>query len=94
MMIYKKPGNVKIHQLRVIHIYQADQSLLWVAKWGERMRAAVNKKTLHPGQYGGLPGRSCTSLTFFEELQFDYASLTRLSFANFDNDACSCYDRI
>ena len=33
-------------------------------------------------------------MTFFEELRFDYASLTRLPFANFDNDACSCYDRI
>ena len=94
MMIYKEPGNVKIHRLRVIHLYEADQSLLWGIKWGERMRAAINNKTLHPGQYGGLPGRSCTSLTFFEELRFDYASLTRFPFANFDNDACSCYDRI
>jgi hypothetical protein len=28
MMIYKEPGNVKIHQLRVIHLYEADLSLL------------------------------------------------------------------
>ena len=32
MMIYKEEGNVKIHQLRVIHIYEADMSLLWGAK--------------------------------------------------------------
>lgn len=94
MMIYKEPGNVKIHRLRVIHLYEADQSLLWRIKWGERMRAAVNEITLHPGQYGGLSGRACTSSTFFEELRFDYASLTTFSFANFNNDACSCYDRI
>ena len=94
MMIYKEPGNVKIHRLRVIHLYEADQSLLWGIKWGERMRAAVSEKTLHPGQYGGLPGRACTSLTFFEELRFDYTSLTRFPFANFDNDTDSCYNRI
>ena len=58
------------------------------------MRAAANEKKLHPGQYKGLPGHSCTSLTFFEELRFDYASLTSLPFANFDNDACSSYNRI
>ena len=29
MMIYKEPGNVKIHHFRVIHLYKADQSLLW-----------------------------------------------------------------
>ena len=94
MMIYKEPGNVKIHRLRVIHIYEVDQSLLWGVKWRERMRAAVNEKTLHPGQFGGLPGRDCTSLTFLEKLRFEYSTLTRFPFANFDNDACSCYDRI
>ena len=58
------------------------------------MRAAVNEKTLYPGQFGGLPGRDCTSLTFLEELRFEYSTLTRFPFANFDNDSCSYYDRI
>jgi hypothetical protein len=94
MMIYKEQGNVKIHRLRVIHLYEADLGFLWGAKWGKAMRTAVKEKTLHQGQYGGLPGRDCTSLTYLEELRFDYAALTRVSFANFDNDATACYDRI
>ena len=94
MMIYKEVGNVKIHRLRVIHLYEADMGLLWGAKWGKQMKAAVHEKTLHPGQYGGLPGRDCTSLTMFEELRFEYSRLTRYPFSNFDNDATACYDRI
>jgi hypothetical protein len=94
MMIYKKEGNVKIHRLRVIHLYEADLGFLWGAKWGNVMKKAVKEKTLHPGQYGGLPGRDCTSLTYLEELWFDYSLLTRYSFANFDNDATACYDRM
>ena len=27
-MIYKEQGNVKIHQLRVVHIYKADYNFL------------------------------------------------------------------
>jgi hypothetical protein len=94
MMIYKEHGNVKIHRLRVIHLYEADLSLLWGVKWREGMHTALRKKALHQGQYGGLPGRDCTSLTYLEELRFDYSKLTRFSVANFDNDATACYDRI
>jgi hypothetical protein len=94
MMIYKEQSNVKIHRLRVIHLYEADLGFLWGAKWEKAMRTAVNEKTLHQGEYGGLPGRNCTSLTYLEELRFDYAAFTGASFANFDNDATACYDRI
>jgi hypothetical protein len=94
MMIYKEEGNVKIHRLRVIHLYEADLGFLWGAKWGQGIGKAVKDKTLHQGQYGGLPGRDCTSLTYLEELRFDYSLLTRYSLANFDNDVTTCYDRI
>ena len=36
MMIYKVPGNVKIHRLCVIHLYEADQSTLRGEKWGKK----------------------------------------------------------
>jgi hypothetical protein len=94
MMIYKEQGNVKIHRLRVIHLYEADLSLLWGVKWREGMHKALKTKSLHQGQYGGLPGRDCTSLTYLEELRFDYSNITRYPVVNFDNDATSCYDRI
>jgi hypothetical protein len=58
------------------------------------MHNALQQKTLHQGQYGGLPDRDCTSLTYLEELRFDYSALTRRSLANFDNNATACYDII
>jgi hypothetical protein len=94
MMIYKEESNVKIHRLRVIHLYEADLGFLWGAKWGKAMKEAVKEKSLHQGQYGGLPGRDCTSLTYLEEIRLDYSLITRFSFANFDNDATACYDQI
>ena len=93
-MVYKEPGNVKIHQLRVIHIYKADLVLIWGVKWRASMRNSVNERTIHRGQYGGLPGRDCTTITFLEEARLDYSTLTRYSYCNFDNDATACYNRI
>ena len=84
MMIYIEEGNVKIHRLRVILLYEA--------KWGKAKKTAVKEKKLYPGQYGGLPGRDCTSLTYLEEFRFDSSLMTRHSFANFDNDATAYYD--
>jgi hypothetical protein len=81
MMIYKEERNVKIHRLKVIHLYEADLGFLLGAKWGKSMKTAVKDRSLHQGQYGGLPGRDCTSLTYLEELRLDYSLITRFSFA-------------
>ena len=90
-MIYKEPDNVKIHQLPVIHIYiyiyKADLSLMQGVKWGSSMQTSVNERTIHRGQYGRLPGRDCTTITFLEEAQLDYSLLTCYSYCTFDNDA-------
>ena len=51
-MIYKEPGNVKIHRLQVIHIYEADLALMWGVKWGASMPNSVNNQTIHREQYG------------------------------------------
>jgi hypothetical protein len=63
-------------------------------KWRKGMHKAMKNKLLHQGQYGGLPGRDCTSLTYLEELRFDYSKLTRYPVVNFDNDATACYNHI
>jgi hypothetical protein len=45
MMIYKEQGNVKIHRLRVIQLYEAALSLLWGVKWREGMHKALKTKS-------------------------------------------------
>ena len=94
VMIFKDPGNYKIHRLRIIHLYEADFNLLLAVKWRQLLRAADENGTINPGQYGGRPGCEAQSLPLLEELKYDLSYMTRRSLFNFDNDAASCYDRI
>ena len=93
-MIFKEPGNYRIHRLRVIHIYEADYNLVLAIKWRQLMVQANTQGLLHPGQYGGRPGCEAQFLTLLEELKYDISYASRRSLINFDNDAMSCYDRI
>jgi hypothetical protein len=45
MMIYKEPGNIKTHRLRIIHLYEADLSLLLGIEWRVGMHNALRQKT-------------------------------------------------
>ena len=94
LMIYKEPGNVKIHRLRVIHLFENDLNFLLGIKWGQCLHKAQQDNNLHSGQYGSRPGRDPHAVTLMEELRLDYSLLTRTPYCNFDNDASSCYDRI
>ena len=93
-MIFKEPGNYKIHRLRVIHIYEADFNLLLAVKWRQLLHANESKNLINKGLYGSRPGRDAQTLTFLEELKYDISYTTRRTLFNFDNDATSCYDRI
>ena len=64
------------------------------AVWRKAIQHAQKLGKINQGQYGGCPGRDCTSVTYLEELRRDISILTRSAYTNFDNDAASCYDRI
>jgi len=51
MMIEKEKGNVKIHRLRIIHIHEADYSLLLCIKWRQALHYAEANHTLNSSQY-------------------------------------------
>ena len=93
-MIFKDAGCIKIHRLRVIHIYEADYNLLLAVKWRQLIRESDKQGRLHQGQYGGRPGCEAQSLALLEELKCDLAYTTRRTLLNLDLDASSCYDRI
>jgi hypothetical protein len=94
IMIFKEPGNHKIHRLRVIHLYEADYNFILGTQWRKLLQQADRAGTIHPGQHGGRPGHEATTLTFMEELKTDIAYSSLKHLINFDNDAASCYDRI
>jgi hypothetical protein len=56
-MIRKDPHSSKIHRLKVIHLYEADLNLLLGVKWRSLTHHCIDNSLLHPGQFGGLPGR-------------------------------------
>ena len=85
---------MKIHQLQVIHIYEADYNFLVGVIWREAIQHTQQLGEINQGQYGGCPDRDCTSVTYLEELRRDISLLTHTSYANFDNDDASCYDQI
>jgi hypothetical protein len=93
-MILKDVGNVKIHQLRVIHIYEADFNLLLAVKWQDLLRTSDARSWINDNQFGARPGCEAASLALFEELCNNIAFTTRRTMVSVDNDADSCYDRM
>ena len=48
-MIYKEQGNVKVHRLRVIHIYEADYNFLVGIVWREAIQHAQQLGKINQG---------------------------------------------
>ena len=93
-MIYKEPGNQKVHRLRVIHIYKSDLNFLLGLKWKAGLHHGLKMGYLHEGQYGSIPGKQAQTICLLEELRLDYSLRTRTPYCNFNLDLTSCYDRI
>jgi endonuclease/exonuclease/phosphatase family metal-dependent hydrolase len=93
-MIFKEPGNIKIHRTRVIHLYEADYNLAMGLKWKAAMELSEKSKTLNTGQYGSRPSRGAYDPVFIEEFQMEIARSSRKSLVQINYDATSCYDRI
>ena len=94
VMILKEPNNIKIHRLRVLHLYEADYALLLGVKWRELIHHGVDNNHLHRSQYGCLPGKDSLVPAFIEELQNEISRASRKPQAKADFDATSCFDRI
>ena len=93
-MILKEPGNVQIHRLRVIHLYDTGYNLYLSVKWRALMHQVEDNKQLNTGTYGSQANRSAMTPPFIEEMMNEISRLSRKSLIKFDNDATSCYDRI
>lgn len=94
VIIFKEPGNFKIHHLQVIHIYMADYNLMLAVKYQELLQHGDLHNLLHPGQHGGQPSHTATLLTFLKELKYDISCYLHKTLINYYNNAASCYNRI
>ena len=93
-MLWKEPGNFKIHRTRVIHIYEADYNLALSLKWREALFRAEKSGLMNEGQYGSRPRKSAYDPVLIEVLQAEVSRITRKSLVQMNFDATACYDRI
>jgi hypothetical protein len=93
-MLYKEPGNYKIHKTRVIHLYEADYNLAMGLKWRATLETAEEGHCLNSGQYGSRPSRGAHDPVFIEEFQLEISRASRKTLIQTNYDATSCYDRI
>jgi hypothetical protein len=76
VMILKEPGNLKIHCLRVIHLYEADFALILAVKWRNLIHHSVHHGLIHHSQYGWLLGKDSLVPAFIDELQNEISRAT------------------
>jgi hypothetical protein len=79
-LIRKDQNSSRIHRLRVIHLYEADLSLLLGVKWRSLTHHCVDNDLLNPGQIGGLPCKGAITPVFLEELQWETTRASRKPF--------------
>ena len=94
VMILKEPGDLRIHCLRVIHLYEQDYNLVLAIKWRKMIQLCTNQQVLHPTQFGGVPGRDAIIPTLCEEFQYEISRASKRPLVHLDYDATACYDRI
>jgi hypothetical protein len=79
-------------KLRVIHIYEADWSLIQRFYVAHKLsNIAAKEKAVSPEQASGRPGRSSIELATNRVLQYEIIRLQRLTAAVMYNDATACY---
>ncbi len=93
-MLFKDTDNVRIHRMRVIHIYEADYNLVLGVQWRIALYQDEAFRELNAGQFGSRPRRNAIDPVFLEELQFEISRLSRKLMVQTNYDAMSCYVRI
>ena len=93
-VLFKEPGNIRIHRTRIIHIYEADYNLMLGVKWRSALLQAEALDQLNKGQYGSRPRQTATDPVFLEEIQLELSRITRKTIALTNYDATACYNRI
>jgi hypothetical protein len=94
-LLEKLPGTPFLDKLRVIHLYEADWSLIQKFYVAHKItKIASREGTFPPEQAGGRPGRSAIELAASRTILYEAIRLQRLTGAVVYNDAKACFDRV
>jgi hypothetical protein len=94
-LLEKIPGVPTIDKLRVIHLYEADWSIIQKFYVAHKLtRTACTQNTVPVEQAGGRPGRSSIELAASRVITYEIMKLQRLTGSVLYNDAKACFDRM
>jgi hypothetical protein len=67
-MLEKEPGDLKIHRLCVIHLYEADYNLMQSVKWRQLLHLACDNQFKNESQVGSRLGKEAMDAFFMREM--------------------------
>jgi hypothetical protein len=95
IMLEKKPGEPKLHHLRIIALQETDSNQAnWIILARPLSHKLEHEKLISSVQYGSRPGKQCVSAVLNKQLTFDITRQTKSIAAFIENDAIGCYDRL
>jgi hypothetical protein len=93
-MLGEDSGIPRIHQLRVVHLYECDLNLLFSLFFRELDQHYEDNKLINTGVYGRRPSRRAIDPVFVDVTQTEMTMVTRTPLVKFNNDAPACFNRI
>ena len=84
----------KIHQLRVIHLYECDLNLLLGLYMREMEQHCKDNFLFNIGSKGGRPGLRSIDPVIVDVTQVEIAMITQQILVQFNNYATACFNRI
>ena len=94
VMLEKKKGVRKIHQLRIIGILEADFNTALKILFARRLMAMAETTGMHDEQWGSRGNRTSTDAALRKMMTFEYGRYMNATIALFANDQTACFDRM
>jgi len=95
VMLEKKPGDHRIHRLRIVALQESDFNQSNRLAIGRPLQALLEQAQLAPDmQHGSRASKQCLSAVLNKQLTFEIHRYLKQPIAYIENDAVGCYDRI
>jgi hypothetical protein len=95
VMLEKKPGDHRIHRLRIVALQESDFNQSNQLAMGQPLQKLLEHAKLAPDmQHGSRASKLCQSAVLNKQLIFEIHRFAKKPIGFIENDAVGCYDRI